>query len=207
VVRDVIRNLNLLGDSVTAGDCCLAGVKLSIVNTLTLGIIEAVAGEPVITVTSFILTTIGTIAAGLSIDAGTFKKTFVKAGLGCLLLRLGWQVIRIQEFVHDVLILADTVAEHATVITVVVNTPHNVNDITRCVSLDHLFAPVTAGLVVVDAHTGIVSAGSATANWGHVEIGPRGNRLEDGALGTCVNSSLNIVSQKNIFDAQFIQKS
>lgn len=62
-------------------------------------------------------------------------------------------------------------------------------------------------MVVVDAHTGIVSAGSAPANWGRVEIGPRGNGLEDGALGTCVNSSLNIVSQKNLLDAQFIQKS
>lgn len=131
MVRDVIRNLDLLGDSVTAGDCCLAGVKRSIVDTLTLGIIEALAGEPVIAVASFALTTIGTVVAGLSIDAGAFKNTFVKAGLGCLLLLGGWQVIRVQEFVHDSLILADTVGEHAAVITVVVNTPHDVNDIAR----------------------------------------------------------------------------
>ena len=127
MVRDVVRNLDLLGDSVTAGDCCLTGAKLRIVDTLTLGIVEAVAGEPVIAVASFILTTVCTVVAGLSIDAGAFKKTFFKAGLGCLLLLVGWQVIRIQEFVHDILILADTVAEHATVITVVVKTPHDVN--------------------------------------------------------------------------------
>lgn len=90
VVRDVVRNLDLLGDSVTAGDCCLTGAKLRIVDTLTLGIIEAVAGEPVIAVASFILTAIGTVVAGLSIDTGAFKKTFVKAGLGCLLLLVGW---------------------------------------------------------------------------------------------------------------------
>lgn len=131
MVRDVIRNLDLLGDSVTAGDCCLTGTKLRIVDTLTLGIIEAVTGEPVIAVASFVLTTVGTVVAFLSIDAGAFKKTFVKAGLGFLLLLFGGQVIRVQEFVHDSLILADTVAEHATVITVVVNTPHDVNDIAR----------------------------------------------------------------------------
>jgi hypothetical protein len=62
-------------------------------------------------------------------------------------------------------------------------------------------------LVVIDAHTGIVSTGSATANGGGVEIGPRLNGLENGALGTCVGSSLNIVSQRNVFDAQFIQES
>lgn len=129
VVGDVVRNLDLLGDSVTAGDCCLAGAKLRIVDTLALGIIEAVAGEPVIAVASFILATVGTVAAGLSIDAGAFKKTFFKAGLSCILLIVGWQVIRVQEFVHDILILADTVAEHATVITVVVKTPHDVNHI------------------------------------------------------------------------------
>lgn len=61
-------------------------------------------------------------------------------------------------------------------------------------------------MVVVDAHTGVVSAGSAFGNWGYVEIGPRGNGLEDGALGTCVNSSLKIVSQRTLLDAQFIQK-
>jgi hypothetical protein len=62
-------------------------------------------------------------------------------------------------------------------------------------------------LIVVDAHTGIVSAGSAAANRGYVKIGPRGNRLEDGALRTCVNSSLSNVSQRDVLDAQFIQGS
>lgn len=127
MVRDVVWKLDLLGDSVTTGDCCLAGVKLSIVDTFTFGIIEAVAGEPVIAVTSFALTTISTVVAGLSIDTGAFKKTFVKAGLGRLLFLFGWQVIRVQEFVHDRLILANTVGKHASVITIVVNTPHDVN--------------------------------------------------------------------------------
>lgn len=100
--------------------------------------------------------------------------------------------------------MADTVGEHATVITVVVNAPHDVNDITGFVSLNHLFAPVAARLVVVDAHTGIVSAGSAAANWGYVKIRPGGNGLEDGALRTCVNPSLSNVSQRVVFDTQFI---
>lgn len=128
MVRDVVRNLDLLRDSVTAGDCCLAGTKLRIVDTLALSIIKAVTGEPVIAVASFALTTVSTVVAGLSIDTCAFKKTFIEAGLSCLFLLVGWQVIRIQEFVHNILILTDTVAEHATVITVVVNTPHDVND-------------------------------------------------------------------------------
>lgn len=103
--------------------------------------------------------------------------------------------------------MADTVAEHAAVIAVVVNTPHDVNDIASFVSLHNLLAPVAARLVVVDAHTGIVSARSAAANLGCVKIGPAANGLEDGALGTCINSSLGNVSQTNVLDAQFVQES
>lgn len=95
MVRDIIRNLDLLRDSVTTGDCCFAGVKLRIIDALALGIVKAIASEPVIAVASFALTTVGTVVAGLSIDVGAIKKTFVEAVLGRLLLLVGWQVIRV----------------------------------------------------------------------------------------------------------------
>jgi hypothetical protein len=69
VVRDVVGNFDFLRNSVTAGYRGVARVERSIIDTLALGesrVIEAVAGEPVITPARLSFCAVFTITAGLS---------------------------------------------------------------------------------------------------------------------------------------------
>lgn len=47
-----------------------------------------------------------------------------------------------------------------------------------------------AGLVVVDADAGVVATWSASADLGGFEVGPCGDRFEDGAFGAGVDAGL-----------------
>jgi hypothetical protein len=69
IVRDVVGNLNLLGNGVPTGSRSVARVQSSVVNALALRVgvcTETVASEPVITPEDFSFHTICTLAAGLS---------------------------------------------------------------------------------------------------------------------------------------------
>lgn len=78
--------------------------------------------------------------------------------------------------------MTDPVREHATMVTVVVNTPLYFDLFAGAVALHSVGAPVGGWLVVVDTVTGVVTAGSTAANWCRIEVWPGGNGLEDRTL-------------------------
>jgi hypothetical protein len=82
-----------------------------------------------------------------------------------LFLGIGWKIVWIQEFVDQSLVLADTVGKHATMVSIVVDTPLHFHDLVCRVFGDHI-APVSGGLVVINTNSGIISTWSTTANLG-----------------------------------------
>jgi len=77
------------------------------------------------------------------------------------------------------------------VVAVVVDAPLDVDGLAGRVLGDRSVAPEAgARLVVVDADAGVVSARSAAAGRGSLEVGPRRDGLEDGALRAGVDTRL-----------------
>jgi hypothetical protein len=84
--------------------------------------LEGIAGEPVCPLTSRVLT-VRVDAAVLAGDIGAVERAGFEACFGGLLLGLGWDVAGGEEFVDELLVLADAVGEHASVVAVVVDAP------------------------------------------------------------------------------------
>ena len=170
MLRLELGKLDLLGNGIATGDGGLAGAELGIVDTLALGVLGglvAVAGEPVLVLAAILLAVLAD-GAVLAVDVGALQEALLEAVLGLLLLRLGGRVVRLQELVDDLLVLADTVAEHAAVVAVVVETPHHFDLLARLVCLHGLSAPVCRRLVVVKTVALVEPAGSHTADLGAV---------------------------------------
>lgn len=123
-------------------------------------------------------------------DIGALEFAIEKAVLGSLLLGIGGQVVGVGEEVHEGLVAADTVGEHATVVAVVVDAPLDFDDLVRRVSGHDRLAPVGAGLVVVNANASVVATRSAATYRGGFNVGPSSDGFEDGAFGTGVDASL-----------------
>jgi hypothetical protein len=88
------------------------------------------------------------------------------------------------------LILADPVGKHATVISIVINTPLHFNDIVCSIRGHHGVAPIIAGLVVVHANPSIVSTWSTAANLCCFHVRPRSDGFKNRAFRAGVNASL-----------------
>ena len=128
VLGDVVGDLDLLGDCVPAGDSGLAGSQGRAIDTLASSArvrLEGIAGEPVSSLTSGVLA-IWVDAAVLAGDIGAVERAGFETCFGGLLLGLSWDVARCQEFVDELLVLADAVGEHASVVAVVVDAPFSV---------------------------------------------------------------------------------
>ena len=121
----------------------------------------------------------------------------LEAILSSLLLLIGWKIARSEELVNKRLVLADTVGEHATVITVVVNAPPNLDSVTSGVSYNRRVTPVGCRLVVVDADTGIVAARATSADLGFRKVGPGGDGLKNSALGARIQAGLENTDQQD----------
>jgi hypothetical protein len=134
-----VRDLDFLGDCVSSRDGGVARPQGRVINTLTLWAItcaEAVAGKPIITVASLSLRAIGTVTARLSGNIGAVKSAGLETVLCCLLLGCCGEVSRGQEQIHKSLILADTPTEHATMVTIVVQTPLHIYYVANVVGDD-----------------------------------------------------------------------
>ena len=190
MLRRVVGQLDLLRDRVPARNRGRARVERRTVNTLATSLPELLAREPVITPARSALGAVGAVRAVLPVNIPATQDALIEAVLGRLLLRVGGEVGGVGELVDEGLVLADAVGEHAAVVAVVVDAPLDGDDVARRVGLDDFVAPGLAGLVVVDAHAGVVAAGAAAANGGGVEVGPRCNRFQDGALGAGVSAGL-----------------
>ena len=128
VLGNVVRDLDLLGDGVAACDGSLAGSKGRTVYALagSSGVcLEGVAGEPVGSLASRILA-VWVDAAVLAGDVGAVERAGFEACFGGLLLSLGWDVAGREELVDELLVLANAVGEHASVVAVVVDAPFSV---------------------------------------------------------------------------------
>lgn len=99
------------------------------------------AGEPIIAVARLSRLAIWAVIAGLSSDVIATQQSLLKAIFSLLLFIIGGKVVGVEEFVDEFLILADAVAEHSTMVTVMINTPLNVNDITSLVG-GHDISPI-----------------------------------------------------------------
>lgn len=75
-------------------------------------------------------------------------------------------------------------------VTVVINTPLNVDSGAGGISDDRCATPTVRGSIIVDADTSVVAARTASANGSNSEIRPRLDRLKDRALRTCVYTRL-----------------
>lgn len=126
---------------------------------------------------------ISTVPTGLTRDIRTIQRPSFKTIFSGLLLGICWYVSRSQERVDDVLILADSIAEHASMVAVVVETPLNFNSVSGRVGDDWFGAPISAGIVVINADAGIVATWATATDLGGSEVRPRGDRLEDSTLG------------------------
>ena len=98
------------------------------------------------------------VATRLSSDISALQFTSLEAVFSSLLLGLRRKVPRRQKFVNEGLILADAVAEHATMVTIGIEAPLYIHDIARFVGDDRLRTPARTGLVVVDGYAGVVPA-------------------------------------------------
>lgn len=177
---------------VTARYTGVARVQRRVIYTPALGILKPLAREPIVPPTGLSWRTIGAEAARLPVDISARQGASPEAVFCSLLFSLGGQVPGRQELVHECLVLADAIAKHATVVAIVVDAPLHINYIAALVGNDRRRSPAGSGLVVVDTDTGVVSAWACAPNLGRVEVGPGRDGLEDGALGTCVWSSLSV---------------
>lgn len=128
MLGDVVGDLDLFGHGVAACDGGLAGSQGRTVDALagSAGVcLEGIASEPVGSLTSRVLA-IWVDAAVLAGDIGTVERAGFEACFGGLLLGLGWDVAGRKEFVDELLVLADAVGKHASVVAVVVDAPFSV---------------------------------------------------------------------------------
>lgn len=120
----VVGDLDLLGDCVASGDGGVARVQWCLVNALTpCAILEATAGEPIVSPAWLIGSAVGIVVAFLAADIGALQLSSSEAILRRLLLSFRRQIGSIEEFVYQSLVLTDSISEHASMVTVVIDTP------------------------------------------------------------------------------------
>lgn len=193
MVRDVVGDLDLLCHFVPAGDGGEARPEGRVVDALASSSVvrlERVAGEPVVPPAGLPFGTVGAIVAGLARHIGALQRAELEAVFGSLLLLVRGEVAGGGELVNQLLVLTDSIAEHAAVIAVVVDTPLHINSLAGRICRDGGVAPVVRWLIIVDTDPGIVATWTAAANGGGGDIWPGFDGLSDCALGACVYAGL-----------------
>ena len=125
MLGDVVRDLDFLGDGVAACDGGLAGSESRAVDALAGSAcvrLEGIAGEPVGSLASRVLT-VWVDAAVLAGNIGAVESAGFETCFGSLLLGLSRDVAGRNQFVEELLVLADAVGEHDSVVAVVVDAP------------------------------------------------------------------------------------
>jgi hypothetical protein len=84
------------------------------------------------------LLTVRVVTARLPSNIGALQLSRLKAVLSCLLLSFSRKVSRRQELVDQGLVLANTITEHAAMITIGVQAPLYIDHVSRLVSYDGL---------------------------------------------------------------------
>ena len=91
-----------------------ARIQWCLVNTLTpCAILEATAGEPIVSPAWLIGSAVGIVVTFLAADIGALQLPGSEAILRRLLLSLCRQIGSIEEFVYQSLVLTDSISEHA----------------------------------------------------------------------------------------------
>jgi hypothetical protein len=189
VVRCIVRDLYATADSITTSYARVARVERRVINALAFRTFKRFASEPVVSPTALTLGTVGTEVTGLPADASTRQYASLEAILSSLLLGFGWKIVGIEEFIDYSLILADAVANHASVIAICIDAHLDVDNVPSIVSHKRC-APTWTGLIIVDAYASVISARSAATDFGSVDIGPSCHWLEDGTFRACIGTGL-----------------
>ena len=142
---------------------------------------EGAACEPVVPVTGLAWLAVRAVVTLLAINPSAGEESLLKAVLSRLLFGVSREVVGVEELVNQLLVLADTVTEHAAVIAVVINAPLHVDHLALLEGL-HDIAPVGSRAVVVSRGAGAVATRAAAANWSGGNVGPRGHWLQDRTL-------------------------
>ena len=185
MVGSEVGKLDLLGDSVPSGNAGEAGVVRRSVNTLAsspIAGLESIAGEPVVTPARLTLLAVGAESAFLTIDVGAWQDASFEAVLCGLLLFFGREVVRVEELLDQLLVLAHAIGEHSAVVTVVVDAPLDFDDFAGLVRRYDLVAPVLGGLVVVESIAGVVAARPAPTDGCGLQVWPGIDWFENGAF-------------------------
>lgn len=135
------------------------------------------------------------VTASLTSDISALQLSCLEAIFRSLLLCLSWQVAWRKQFINQCLVLANTIGEHASMITICIETPLYVHRVTSLVRDDGLRSPSRSGLVVIDRYTRVVAAWTAASNLSSIKIRPSGDRLEDSAFRASVSPRLTACQQ------------
>jgi hypothetical protein len=189
VVRCIVRDLYATADSITTSYARVARVERRVINALAFRTFKRFASEPVVSPTALTLGTVGTEVTGLPADASTRQYASLEAIFSSLLLGFGWKIVGIEKLVDYSLILADAVANHASVIAICINAHLDVDNVPSLVGHKRC-APTWTRLIVVDAYASVISARSAATDFGSVDIGPSRHWLEDGTFRACIGTRL-----------------
>lgn len=187
---EVAGKLDLLRDGVTASDRGVARVLLRVIDTNAAAFLEALASEPGVVPAWLSFVAVCVMVTGLTINISAWQDTFSEAVFGLLLLLFSGLVVRVDELIHKLLVVTQTIGKHASVVTVVVDTPLNFDHFTGFVGRYGLLTPVAAWFVVVVVATLVESTRAALSNFSLIEIGPRIYRLQNGTLGALILPSL-----------------
>jgi len=172
VVGDVVGDLDFLGDGVSACDASEARSKSRVIDTLALGVGEGFASEPVVPPARLSSGAIAAEIASLSCNVRAGQETSFETILGSLLFVVGRDIAWSKELVDDGLVLADAVAEHAAVVSVMVHTPLNSDSVASGVGDYRGVSPVCCRSVIVDTDACVVATRSAATNRCDIEVRP-----------------------------------
>lgn len=79
-------------------------------------------------------------------------------------------------------------------VTIVVDTPLHIDDLVCSICGNDRIAPVSAGLVIINTNSSIVTTWSTSANLGSFQIRPRSDWFKDGTFWAGINASLIILA-------------
>lgn len=142
---------------------------------------EGAAREPIIPVAGLALLAVRVEVTLLPIHIVARQNPPLEALLRLLLLGLRGKIPRVQELIHEVLILADAVAEHPRVVPVMVNAPLDIDDLTAPICGNNI-SPGNPWHVEIDRGSLAVATWAAAADGGRGDVGPGWDGLQDGAL-------------------------
>jgi hypothetical protein len=163
MIGDIIRHLDFLRHCIAPGNRRVASAQRRVIHALAFRLVpavEAIAGEPVVAIAGLSGGAVGVVAADGAVHVCAGQNPGFETVFGGLLLGVGGDVPGDYERGCEGGVFADPVAEHATVVAIVVDAPLDGDDLPGGIGCDGCEAPVAGGVVVVDAHASVVAAGA-----------------------------------------------